>query len=239
MYTLMHLIQIGMCVICYTDIDCPDSSDEIDCPNNEKLCSGMPGDLIRCGNTTSCIMDSWWASIKLQLLVYSYVRFTDGMFFIPFRKCDGEEDCFAGSDEIDCPKITCGEDKFQCTNGHCISIAWRCGKLLHIKFVHLLMIENIKSNSFFLHLRKMGRLIAQPISPMRITVTWIVQTLFVSRTIFNVPMAKIAFRQRGNGKNQLSFVLQKTSRKKLIKFILFRRRSQSRLCGKSSSNAIP
>lgn len=44
---------------CDGDVDCPDSSDEIDCPNREKFCSGMPGGSIRCGNTTSCIMDSW------------------------------------------------------------------------------------------------------------------------------------------------------------------------------------
>lgn len=66
--------------------------------------------------------------------------------------CDGEQDCFEGFDEIGCPKITCGEDKFQCKSGQCISIAWRCGEfqqyfcpLFYFTFSKIL----IKFTSFF------------------------------------------------------------------------------------------
>lgn len=44
---------------CDTDIDCPDGTDELNCPNKDKTCEQIPGVMIKCTNTSTCYMDSW------------------------------------------------------------------------------------------------------------------------------------------------------------------------------------
>jgi low-density lipoprotein receptor-related protein 1 (alpha-2-macroglobulin receptor) len=98
----------GQCILvkyrCDHDPDCPDASDEMNCP--KRTCNqgqGSASNFFQCEKTTACYMKSW--------------------------RCDGENDCWDGSDEANCtasPSPSCGPDKFQCTNGLCISAEWRC-----------------------------------------------------------------------------------------------------------------
>uniref|UniRef100_A0A663N6E5 Prolow-density lipoprotein receptor-related protein 1 n=1 Tax=Athene cunicularia TaxID=194338 RepID=A0A663N6E5_ATHCN len=89
---------------CDYDNDCGDNSDE-------ESCSTCCFDEFSCANGR-CIAGRW--------------------------KCDGDHDCADGSDEV-CPGCSprvgaavkhctprCEFDQFQCKNGHCIPMRWRC-----------------------------------------------------------------------------------------------------------------
>ncbi|XP_046845225.1 very low-density lipoprotein receptor-like isoform X2 [Xenia sp. Carnegie-2017] len=41
-------------------------------------------------------------------------------------KCDGEDDCTNGEDELNCPPTTCLPDHYQCRSGRCIPNSWIC-----------------------------------------------------------------------------------------------------------------
>lgn len=152
---------------CDGESDCIDGSDEINCSNNS--CEPWQ---FQCANKR-CIMKSWVCdrendchdgSDEVNCTVTSTVSpprpfvplFPQGncsatMFecgnknCVPlWWKCDGQDDCGDGSDELACPGTnhstsvatttvapdshTCGENHFQCNNGDCIWESWVCDK---------------------------------------------------------------------------------------------------------------
>lgn len=61
-------------------------------------CTG--DNLVRCPNTSKCIHPNWF--------------------------CDGENDCWDLSDEKNCTKKFCDNNKFECGNGKCIEHSQVC-----------------------------------------------------------------------------------------------------------------
>lgn len=86
----------------HTDPDCPDAGDEVNCTGLENVCNFTNPKLMKCEFTSACYHSSW--------------------------VCDGDNDCWDNSDEMNCGNTTCSSDHFACSNGQCINLLWRCGK---------------------------------------------------------------------------------------------------------------
>lgn len=115
--------KIGPCIsekqVCDFSPDCPDASDETNCPpfNCTEVVKNthhrkVNKELIPCARTTACILPSW--------------------------VCDGQNDCWDGSDEENCTlgpvlNTLCPDEHFQCEDGKCIVQGWLCDRDLDCK----------------------------------------------------------------------------------------------------------
>ncbi|XP_034025502.1 very low-density lipoprotein receptor [Thalassophryne amazonica] len=118
---------------CDGDVDCPDGSDEEDCPsqceadqfqcaygrkciNQTQVCDGVNqcqdrSDELLCGPPMEDCDHQ--CDGKSRCIPNSFV-------------CDGEADCLDGSDEANCANQECSAAEFLCTSGQCVSATMRC-----------------------------------------------------------------------------------------------------------------
>ncbi|XP_069938272.1 basement membrane-specific heparan sulfate proteoglycan core protein isoform X44 [Cherax quadricarinatus] len=126
----------GSCITisarCNNLIDCPDYSDELECPPH--MCSPPESFLCsngyciradqRCDGTTDC-QDTSDEKDCPPLCTNNDFRCDDGACIPLEDRCNGLPDCLDKSDETSCT-IVCSSDQFRCDDGQCVDLRLRC-----------------------------------------------------------------------------------------------------------------
>lgn len=72
-------------------------------------------------------------------------RCANGRCIFKTWKCDHENDCRDGSDEVDCNYPPCANGEFTCTNSRCIPMSQVCLYFISGLFFRKLLFFNIES----------------------------------------------------------------------------------------------
>lgn len=128
---------------CNTIVDCADHSDELNCSHKDKsiTCSY---DQFKCVNNEKCIPQSRRcdmhpdcadSSDEKDCLDFNHTSkchknqhsCPEGLCIDATSLCDGFNDCYNGTDEINCAmNAVCSFDQFKCSSGQCLDKRWEC-----------------------------------------------------------------------------------------------------------------
>ncbi|XP_063588533.1 sortilin-related receptor-like isoform X2 [Penaeus indicus] len=101
--------------ICDGEEDCGDGSDEDGC------------DVTSSSTVSSTTSFTTSTSTPAPPCGSDQIRCRLGGCILSFWRCDGERDCFDGSDEEDCNSLQCNQNEFQCaSDSRCIRATWVC-----------------------------------------------------------------------------------------------------------------